>query len=152
MNYTIDDFTPAGNLCYINEHGEILHQTPMHELFNLRWYIQHFMDENEDENENSLSHENWMKHTNWKCIKYVIHHKHSMTPEQLKRKLFEEIIKIGHEQLDTEEGESNKDEEEFTTSSDMSEQDSESDTTTNDTEESKPTETLQIHMMDYTGL
>ena len=64
LNYTIDDFTPSGNLCYINENGEILHQTPKHEVFNLRWYIQHFMDENEDENENPLSHENWMKQTN----------------------------------------------------------------------------------------
>ena len=53
------------------------------------------MDENEDENENPLSHENWMKQTNWKFIKYVIHHKHSMTPEQIKRKPFEQIIKIG---------------------------------------------------------
>ena len=31
LNYTIDDFTPSVNLSYINEHGEILHQTPMHE-------------------------------------------------------------------------------------------------------------------------
>ena len=42
------------------------------------------MDENEDENENPINHENWMKQTNWKFIKYVIHRKHSMTPEQLK--------------------------------------------------------------------
>ena len=84
MNYIIDDFKPSGNLCYINECGEILHQTPMHELFNLRWYIQHFMDENEDENENPFSQKNWMKQTNWKYIRHVIHHKHSMTPEQLK--------------------------------------------------------------------
>ena len=41
LNYTIDDFTPSGNLCYINQNGNILHQTPLHELFNLRWYIQH---------------------------------------------------------------------------------------------------------------
>ena len=45
LNYTIDDFTPAGTLCYINENGEVLHQTPLKELFNLRWYIQHLMDE-----------------------------------------------------------------------------------------------------------
>ena len=69
----------------------------MHELFNLRWFIQHLMDESEDENENPLSQENWMKQTNWKFIKYVIHHKHSMTPEQLKQKPFKEIIKIGHD-------------------------------------------------------
>ena len=42
-----------------------------------------------------------------------------MTPEQLKRKPFERIIKTGHENLDTEEGESNQDEEESTTSSDV---------------------------------
>ena len=41
LNYTIDDFTPSGNLLYINETGEILHQTPLHEHFNIRWYIQH---------------------------------------------------------------------------------------------------------------
>ena len=50
LNYTIDDFTPSGNLCYINENGEILHQTPLQELFNLRWYIQHLIDQNENEN------------------------------------------------------------------------------------------------------
>ena len=37
------------------EEGEIFHQTPMHELFNLRWYIQHLVDENEDETQNPLS-------------------------------------------------------------------------------------------------
>ena len=29
MNYTIDDFTPSGNLSYMNQHGEILHHTPL---------------------------------------------------------------------------------------------------------------------------
>ena len=33
LNYTIDDFTPSSNLCYINENREILHQTPLHENF-----------------------------------------------------------------------------------------------------------------------
>ena len=28
-NYPIDDFTPSGNLCYMNEHGDILPDTPM---------------------------------------------------------------------------------------------------------------------------
>ena len=69
-----------------------------------------------------------MKQTNWKLIKYVTHHKHSMTPEQLKQKPFKENIKVRHEKLDSEEGESNEEEEKFTTSSEMSEQDSESDT------------------------
>ena len=86
-----------------------------------------------------------MDETNKLEIHYVIHHKHSMTPEQLKQKPFKPIIKIDHEKLDTEEGESNQDEEESTTSSDMSEQDSQSDTTADDTEESKPTETSNQH-------
>ena len=40
-NYPIDDFTPSGNLCYMNEHGDILPYTPMKKIFNLRWYLQH---------------------------------------------------------------------------------------------------------------
>ena len=117
LNYTIDNFAPSGNLCYINENGEILHQTPLKELFSLRWFIQHLIDESNDENENPLSQQNWMKQADWKFIKNVIHHKHSMTPEQLKRKLFEEIIKVGHGKLDKEERESNTDEQESTTTS-----------------------------------
>ena len=63
MNYTDDDFTPTGNLCYINDIGEKLHQAPMQELYNLRWYIQHLIDENEyqsddDEWTNPLSESN----------------------------------------------------------------------------------------------
>ena len=68
-----------------------------------------------------------------------------MTPEQLKQKPFEEIFKIQHEKVDTEEGESIEEEEEFTTSeeltqdeystiSDMSKQDSESDINVHDTQ------------------
>ena len=33
--YTIDGFTLSDSLSYINEHSDILHQTPMHEVFNL---------------------------------------------------------------------------------------------------------------------
>ena len=29
LSYPIDDFTPSGNLCYMNEHGDILPYTPM---------------------------------------------------------------------------------------------------------------------------
>ena len=88
------------------------------------------MDENEDEAENPLNHENWIKQTEWKFIKYVIHHRHSMTPEQLKQKPFEEIFKKQHENLGTEEGESDEEENESTTSSEKSEQDSESGSST----------------------
>ena len=99
LNYTIDDFTPSGNLSYMNQHGEILHHTPLREVFNQRCYIQHLMDESEDENQNPLSEENWMKLNNWKFIKYVIHHRHPMTPEQLIQKPFEEIFKNQHDKL-----------------------------------------------------
>ena len=136
LNYTIDDFTLSGNLSYINEHGEILHQTPLKKLFNLRWYIQHLMDESENEFENPRSEENLMKQTNLNFIKYVICHKHSLTPEQLQRKPFMEIIKIGQEKLDTEEGGSNTDEEESTTSTQISKESVKYDTSTEDDKES----------------
>ena len=145
LNYPIDDFTPSGNLCYMNEHGDILPYTPMKKIFNIRWYIQHLMDENEDEDQNPLSEENCIKQNNCKFMKYVIHHRHPMTPEQLKQKPFEEIFKNQHEKVDTDEGESTKVEEEFTTSeeltedeystySDMSKQDSESDINVDETQ------------------
>ena len=129
----------------MNEHGDILPYTPMKKMFNLRWYIQHLMYENEDEAQNPLSEQNWMKQNNCKFMKYVIHHRHTMTPEQLKQKPFEEIFKNQHEKLDTDEGESNEEEEKSTTSSEESEQDSESGTTTEDEEESNTTQTHQVY-------
>ena len=157
LNYPIDDFTPSGNLCYMNKHGDILPYTPMKKIFNLRWYIQHLMNENEDEAQNPLSEENWMKQSNCKFMKYVIHHRHPMTPEQLKQKPFEEIFKNQHEILDTDEKESIEGEERFTTSeeltedeysifSHMSNQNSESDISVDETqheENSYTPETLQ---------
>ena len=86
-----------------------------------------------------------MKQTNWKFIKYLIHHTHSMTPEQLNEKPFEESFKNQHEKVDTEEGETNEEEEKSTTSSEMSEQDSKSDITTEDEQETNTTETHHIH-------
>ena len=158
LNYPIDDFTPSGNLCYMNKHGDILPYTPMKKIFTLRWYIQHLMDQSKDETQNPLSEENWMKQNNCKFMKYVIHNRHPMTPEQLKQKPFEEIFKNQHEKVDTEEGESIEEEEEFTTSeelteneystfSDMSKQDAESDINVDDTQhqENSQTPELQIH-------
>ena len=116
-------------------------------LFNLRLYIQHLMDENEDEDETPLNHENWVKQTNWKFIKYVIHHKHSMTPKQLKQKPFEESFKKQHENLDTEEGESSEEENKSTTSPEKSEQDYKSDTTDDDTHGSEPTTTYHTNQV-----
>ena len=145
LNYTIDDFTPSGNLSYMNQHGDIIHHTPLREVFNLRCYIQHLMDESEEKTQNPLSYENWMKQNNWKFIKDVIHHRHPMTPEQLKEKPFEEIFKNQHENVDTDERESIEEEDKSTTPSDKSEQDSESDITTEDEEETNTTETHQVH-------
>ena len=47
VKYTDDDFTPIGNLCYINENGQMLRTTTLQGFCNLRWYIQHLIDENE---------------------------------------------------------------------------------------------------------
>ena len=112
------------------------------------------MDESEDEAQNPLSKENWMKQNNCKIIKYVIPHRHPMTPEQLKQKPFEESFKNKHENVDTDDGESTKieEEEEFITSeeltedeyskfSDMSKQDSESDINDDDTQDEQNPQT-----------
>ena len=165
LNYTIDDFTPSGNMCYMNEHGDILPYTPMKKIFNLRWYIQHLMDESENQDQNPLSEEIWMKQNNCKFMKYIIHHRHPMTPEQLKQKPFVEIFKNQHEKVDTEEGESIEEKEEFTTSeeltkdeystfSDMSRQDSESDINVDETQhqENSYTHEMQIHNTYYTTM
>ena len=113
------------------------------------------MDESEDEAQNPLSEENWMKQNNCKFIKYVIHHRHPMTPEQLKQKPFEEIFKNQHENVDTQEGESIEEEEEFTTSeeltedeysifSHMSNQNSESDISVDETQHQENSYTPEI--------
>ena len=47
LKYTDDDFTPTGNLCYINQNGEKLSRKLMKEFYNLRWFIQHLVDEYE---------------------------------------------------------------------------------------------------------
>ena len=77
LNYTDDDFTPSGNLCYTNDNGEKLHHIPMQELYNLKWYIQHLIDENkyqynDDEWTNPLSESTWIFQTNKKSMNYVI--------------------------------------------------------------------------------
>ena len=79
LKYIDDDFTPTGNLCYTNENGEMLPTTPttLQELYNLRWYIHHLIDENEyqyddDEWTNPLSESNWTFQTNKHFMKYVI--------------------------------------------------------------------------------
>ena len=71
-NFNVDDFTLSGNLCYSKDNGERLHHTHLQELFNLRWYIQHLIDErgydddDDDYLDNPLSEDNWMLQTNRK--------------------------------------------------------------------------------------
>ena len=125
--------------------------TPLQQLENLRWYIQQLIHESgylhdNDESNFPLSEDKWMVHTHGKFMKYVLFTLHRMTPEKLNMNPFKPTIKvITNQELDVNEGESNKDEKKSTTSSEMSEQDSDSDTTADDTEESEPTETLEIH-------
>ena len=159
FKYTDDHFTSAGKLCYINENGEKLHRKLMKEFYNLRWYIQHLVDENEyqyGDNEwaNPLSESNWIYRTNKHFMKYVIFTLQEMTPEQLKQN----PITVQHQKLDTEERESNtdeqestisnKEEDEYSTFSDLSKQDSESDINIDDTQDEQnphTPETLQNH-------
>ena len=109
----------------------------MKELFNLRWYIQHLVDECEyqyGDNEwtNPLHESNWTYRTNKQFMKYVNFTLKEMTPEQMKINPIKPIIKVKtNEVLDTEEGESNtneqestisiEEEEEFTTSEELTE-------------------------------
>ena len=130
LHYTDDDFTPTGNLRYTNDNGEKLHHTPMQELYNLRWYIQHLIDESgygydDDQFHNPLSEDNWMLQTHWKFIKYVVFPLQEMTPEQLKMNPIRPIIKVNpNQEIDKDYGESNKDEEESATSTELSEENS----------------------------
>ena len=161
LEYTDDDFTSTGKFCYINENGEKLQRKLMKELYNLRWFIQHLVDEYEyqyGDNEwtNPLHESNWTYRTNKQFMKYVNFTFKELTPEQMKINPIKPIIKVKtNEELDTEEGESNTDEQEstisieeeqeFTTSeelteneystfSDMSKQDSESDINVDETQ------------------
>ena len=164
LEYTDDDFTPTGKLCYINENGEKLHRKLMKEFYNLRWYIQHLVDLHEyqyGDNQwtNPLHESSWTYITNKQFMKYVNFTLKEMTPEQMKINPIKPIIKVRtNDELDKEEGESNTNEQEFTISnkeeekystfSDMSKLDSESDINVHDTQDqqiSHTPETLQIH-------
>ena len=164
LEYTDDDFTTTGKICYINENGEKLYRKLMKEFFNHRWYIQHLVDEYEyqyGDNEwtNPLHESNWTYRTNKQFMKYVNFTLKEMSPEQIKINPIKPIIKVKtNEEFDTEEGESNtdeqestvsiKEEDEYSTFSDMSKQDSESDINVDETQHQEnphTPETLQIH-------
>ena len=118
LNYTDEDFKPygGGNLSYYKENGDsvvkMMSTTPLQMLENLRWYIQHLINE-DDESNYPLSEDKWMLQTHGKFMKYVIFTLHRMTPEQMKMNPIKPIIKVKtNEGLDKEEGESIIDEEE----------------------------------------
>ena len=124
LNYTDEDFIPysGGNLSYYKENGDsvvkMMSTTPLQMLENLRWYIQHLINESgylydDDESNYPLSEDKWMLQTHGKFMKYVIFTLHRMTPEQMKMNPIKPIIKVKtNEGLDKEEGESIIDEEE----------------------------------------
>ena len=162
LEYTDDDFTPTGKLCYINENGEKLYRKLMKEFYNLRRYIQHLVDLHEyqyGDNQwtNPLHESSWTYITNKQFMKHVNFTLKKMTPEQMKTNPIKPTIKVkANEELDTEEWESNTNEQEFTISnkeeekystfSDMSKQDTESDINVDETqhqENSYTPETLQ---------
>ena len=138
----------------------MLPTTTLQEFYNLRWYIEHLIEENEyqyddDEWTNPSSENNWIYNTNKHFMKYVNITLQEMTPDKLKQN---PITVHPNQKLDTEEGESikdeqestisNKEEEESSTFSDMSKQDSESDINVDDTQDQENSQTLvtlQIH-------
>ena len=68
-------------------------------LENLRWYIQHLINESgylydDDESNYPLSEDKWMLQTHGKFMKYVLFTLHRMTPEQMKMNPIRSIIKV----------------------------------------------------------
>ena len=162
LKYTDEDLKPhgVGNLSYYKENGDsvvkMMSPTPLQELINRRWYIQHLIHESGylyDDNESNypLSEDKWMLQTHGKFMKYVFYTLHRMTSEQMKMNPIKPIIKVKtNEELDTEKGESTKVQDEFTTSeeeeeystfSDMSKQNSEFDINVDDTQDEQNTQT-----------
>ena len=65
----------------------MLPATPLIEHFNLRWYIQHLIDESESDNDdddlkNPFNEDNWWLQTRRKFMRYVIYNGHTMTHKQ----------------------------------------------------------------------
>ena len=175
LNYTDEDLIPHGHgkLSFYKENGDslvkMMSPTPLQELINLRWYIQHLIHESgylydDDESIYPLSEDKWMLQTHGKFMKYVFYTLHRMTPEQMKMNPIKPINKVKtNEELDTEKGESTKVQDEFTTSREegesiideeestetsqelSEEQNSTSDIYIEDHEDSKSIETSQVH-------
>ena len=127
--------------------------TPLQQLENLRWCIQHLIHESgylydDDKSKYPLGEDKWMLQTHGKFMKHVLFTLHRMTPEPMKMNPIKPIVKVKtNEELDIEEGESITDEDESTeTSQELSEeQNSTSDIYIEDKEDSKSIETSQVH-------
>ena len=159
LKYTDEDLIPhgVGKLSFYKENGDsvvkMMSPTPLQELINLRWYIQHLIHQSgylydDDESNYPLNEDKWMLQTHGKFMKYVFFTLHRMTPEQMKMNPIKPIIKVKtNKELDKEEGESIIDEEESTeTSQELSEeQNSTSHIYIEDQEDSKSLETSQVH-------
>ena len=99
LEYTDGDFTETVKFHYINENGEKLYRKLMMEFYNLRWYIQNFVDQHEyqyGDNEwtNPLHESNWTYRTNKQFMKFVNFTLKKMTSEQMKMNPIKPIIKV----------------------------------------------------------
>ena len=86
--YDLNDFTPGGTLCHYKETAEaeetkLMPNTPLKELYNLYWYIQHLILESEfnydDDEFDPLDEGNWLLQTRGKYMKFVIYHSSTAT-------------------------------------------------------------------------
>ena len=83
LTYTADKFTPIGSLCYYKE--KVDSETPtmmptklLQELYNLRRYITHVMNESgygpdDPDSDHPLSEHKWLSQTRGKFMKYVVY-------------------------------------------------------------------------------
>ena len=79
LTYTADKFTTTGVLCYYKEKVDA--ETPnmmptnlLQELYNLRRYITHVINESDDPDfDHPLGEHNWLSQTRGKFMKYVIY-------------------------------------------------------------------------------
>ena len=87
--YDLNDFTPTGILCHYKETDQaeetrVMPNTPLKELYNLYWHIQHLILESEfdyddEEFDNPLEEDNWLLQTRGKYMKFVIYHSSTAT-------------------------------------------------------------------------
>ena len=86
----------------------MLPTTLLQELFDLRWYIQHLIDESESDDDdlnNPPNQDNWLLQTRRKFMKYVIYNGHTMTHKHVDKNPGRQITKANpHHKHDTDEG------------------------------------------------